>query len=212
MSAVWTWPTPILEGFLTAKTFGTSSRGTDPCELRACFTACWRPATSAPATSLEVGKAARFQPWRRCRMVHMCRAPHGESFAYAAVVGVVAAGRLERSARGRSRTTWQSQQRFRYVHLSGPLSAGTAESCCRIIVPMTTTGMPTKMVWRTGEELLGTFGWFSNLEPSRYSGGDGVNDPDEVQDNTDPNEPCTNLLDDDNDGLNNYFEKPRVAI
>jgi hypothetical protein len=56
------------------------------------------------------------------------------------------------------------------------------------------------------QELLATFGWFSNPSLSDTDG-DGVNDYDEVRrDGTDPTQPCSNLLDDDLDGLNNYFE------
>ena len=55
------------------------------------------------------------------------------------------------------------------------------------------------------EEILGVYGWFSN--PSLIdTDSDGVSDFDEVFDFTDPNEPCNNLLDDDGDSLNNYFE------
>ena len=55
------------------------------------------------------------------------------------------------------------------------------------------------------EEILGVYGWFSN--PSLVdTDSDGVSDFDEVFDFTDPNEPCNNLLDDDSDSLNNYFE------
>ena len=38
------------------------------------------------------------------------------------------------------------------------------------------------------------------------SDGDGVDDLSEIQNSTDPLEPCHNLLDTDGDGLNNYFE------
>jgi len=55
------------------------------------------------------------------------------------------------------------------------------------------------------EELLGTYGYFSN--PSMVdTDSDGVSDFDEVFQFTDPNQPCDNLLDDDSDNLNNYFE------
>ena len=55
------------------------------------------------------------------------------------------------------------------------------------------------------EEILGVYGWFSN--PGLVdTDSDGVSDFDEVFDFTDPNEPCNNLLDDDSDSLNNYFE------
>ncbi|MEC8258075.1 MAG: transglutaminase domain-containing protein, partial [Candidatus Thermoplasmatota archaeon] len=55
------------------------------------------------------------------------------------------------------------------------------------------------------EEILGVYGWFSNPN-SVDTDADGVSDFDEVFDFTDPNEPCNNLLDDDGDTLNNYFE------
>ena len=56
------------------------------------------------------------------------------------------------------------------------------------------------------EETLGVFGYFSN--PTLVdSDGDGEDDFDEVNGGTDPLEPCTNSLDNDLDGLNNYFEE-----
>ena len=55
------------------------------------------------------------------------------------------------------------------------------------------------------EEWLGTWGYFSMANLSD-SDGDGVDDLTEIQNQTDPMEPCHNLLDSDGDGLNNYFE------
>ena len=55
------------------------------------------------------------------------------------------------------------------------------------------------------EELVGTWGYISNINMSD-SDGDGVNDLSEIQNSTDPLEPCDNILDSDMDGLNNYFE------
>ena len=42
--------------------------------------------------------------------------------------------------------------------------------------------------------------------------GDGVNDLDEILNQTDPSNPCDNLLDTDGDGLNNYFENTTVCL
>ena len=56
------------------------------------------------------------------------------------------------------------------------------------------------------EETLGVYGYFSNPTLAD-SDGDDVSDLDEVLVGTDPLEPCHNTLDDDGDGLNNYFEK-----
>ncbi|MEC8998576.1 MAG: transglutaminase domain-containing protein, partial [Candidatus Thermoplasmatota archaeon] len=55
------------------------------------------------------------------------------------------------------------------------------------------------------EELTAAWGFLS--DPTLYdSDGDGVNDLSETLNLTDPREPCHNLLDSDEDGLNNYFE------
>jgi len=55
------------------------------------------------------------------------------------------------------------------------------------------------------EELLATWGYATN--PSLFdTDGDGVDDLTEIFNETDPTNPCSNLLDTDDDGLNNYFE------
>ena len=55
------------------------------------------------------------------------------------------------------------------------------------------------------EELLATWGQPTN--PNLVdTDGDGVDDLSEILNQTDPSEPCSNLLDSDEDGLNNYFE------
>ena len=55
------------------------------------------------------------------------------------------------------------------------------------------------------EEFLGTWGYLS-LANLSDSDDDGVNDLDEILNDTNPMNPCHNLLDTDGDGLNNYFE------
>ena len=55
------------------------------------------------------------------------------------------------------------------------------------------------------EELLATWGPPTN--PALFdTDGDGVDDLTEIINETDPSNPCSNLLDTDEDGLNNYFE------
>ena len=55
------------------------------------------------------------------------------------------------------------------------------------------------------EELLATWGPPTSPLLSDTDG-DGVDDLSEILNETDPNNPCNNLLDSDEDGLNNYFE------
>jgi len=55
------------------------------------------------------------------------------------------------------------------------------------------------------EERMGTWGYLSYVNLTD-SDGDGVDDLSEIQNQTNPLEPCHNLLDSDDDGLNNYFE------
>jgi len=55
------------------------------------------------------------------------------------------------------------------------------------------------------EEAFGIWGFISFADIAD-SDGDGVDDLSEIQNLTDPLEPCDNLLDTDEDGLNNYFE------
>jgi len=55
------------------------------------------------------------------------------------------------------------------------------------------------------EERLGTWGFISYIDLID-SDGDGVDDLSEIQNQTDPLEPCDNFLDTDEDGLNDFFE------
>ena len=61
------------------------------------------------------------------------------------------------------------------------------------------------------EESTGSFGFLSDWNMSDTDG-DGVNDLDEILNQTDPSNPCDNLLDTDGDGLNNYFENTTVCL
>ena len=171
------------------------SHGTDPCDSLVNFETTF--VQSLSGSRLEVGNGSGFNPgggvgWYNVSGVW-------ESFAYATVVNNV----LQGVSNTPSGTASQVANRNGSFCHTDAVNAGTLGStqqyCDDDYEDSDGDGLAD---W---QELLGTFGWFSN--PSiADSDADGVNDFDEVQDNTDPNQPCTNLLDDDGDGINNYFE------
>ena len=171
------------------------SHGTDPCDSLVNFETTY--VQNLPGSRLEVGDGSGFNPGGGAGWYNVSGT--WEAFAYATVVNNV----LQGVSNGPSGTaTDVANRNGSFCHTSA-VAAGTISStqqyCDDDYEDSDGDGLAD---W---QELLGTFGWFSN--PSiADSDADGVNDFDEVQDNTDPNEPCTNLLDDDGDGLNNYFE------
>ena len=171
------------------------SHGTDPCDSLVNYETTF--VQSLPGSRLEVGDGSGFNPGGGVGWYNVSGT--WEAFAYATVVNNV----LQGVSNGPSGTaTDVANRNGSFCHTSA-VAAGTISTtqqyCDDDYEDSDGDGLAD---W---QELLGTFGWFSN--PSiADSDADGVNDFDEIQDNTDPNEPCTNLLDDDGDGLNNYFE------
>ena len=171
------------------------SHGTDPCDSLVNFETTFGQLLTG--SRLQVGDGSGFNPGGGVGWYNVSGT--WEAFAYAGVVNNV----LQGVSNGPSGTATDVANRNGSFCHTDAVNAGT----------LTTTQQYCDDDYEDSDgdgladwqELLGTFGWFSNPTIADTDG-DGVNDFDEVQDNTDPNQPCTNLLDDDSDGLNNYFE------
>ena len=172
------------------------SHGTDPCDSLVNFET---PYVQFYATnnSVEVGDGSGFNPAGGVGWYNVSGT--WESFAYATVQNNLLRG-VSSAPSGTTSDVANRNGSFCHTDAVASGTLGTTQQYCDDDYEDSDgDGLAD---W---QELLGTFGWFSN--PSiADSDADGVNDFDEVQDNTDPNQPCTNLLDDDGDGINNYFE------
>ena len=172
------------------------SHGTDPCDSLINFETTivsW----STGNNQLQVANGSGFNPsggvgWYNTSGIWV-------AFAYAGVVNNAIQGVSSGPTGG---VTQASNRNGSFCHTSATNSGtiGTTQQYCDD--DYTDSDSDGLADW---QELLGTFGWFSNPTLADTDA-DGVSDFDEVFDNTDPNEPCVNLLDDDLDGLNNYFE------
>ncbi len=173
------------------------SHGTDPCDSMVDYStsfSSWNALTS----QLTIGDGSGFNPAGGVGWYNASGTL--SSFAYATVVNNVIQGVSNGPGAG---VTTVENRNGSFCHYSATQSGTilTTHSYCDD--DYTDSDGDGLADW---QELLGTFGWFSN--PTLVdTDGDGVNDYDEARiDGTDPNEPCSNLLDDDLDGLNNYFE------
>ena len=172
------------------------SHGTDPCNTLINFEttiASWNSGTN----QLELADGTGFNPsggigWYNTSGTWI-------AFAYAGAVNNFVSGVSTAPNPG---VTQVSNRNGSFCHTSATAAGtiGTTQQYCDD--DYTDSDADGLADW---QELLGTFGWFSNPTLADTDA-DGVNDFDEVFDNTDPNQPCSNLLDDDLDGLNNYFE------
>lgn len=172
------------------------SHSTDPCDSLVNFETTF-VSYSSSTNQLTVGDGSGFNPAGGEGWYNVSGA--WESFAYASVTNNV----LQQVSAGPSGTaTDVANRNGSYCHTDATADGSignTRQYCDDDYEDNDGDGLAD---W---QELLGTFGWFSNPTIAD-SDGDGMDDFREVFDNTDPNEPCTNLLDEDGDGLNNYFE------
>ncbi len=172
------------------------SHGTDPCDSLVNFETTFVSYDSS-SNQVTLGSGSGFNPGGGVGWYNVSGS--WESFAYATIVNTV----LQGVSNGPSATPSQVANRNGSFCHTDAVAAGTIGSTQQYCDDDYTDSDQDGLAdW---QELLGTFGWFSNPNIAD-SDADGVDDFGEVSDNTDPNEPCANLLDTDGDGLNNYFE------